>query len=50
MNYIQNLEEAIDKIKLPYYETDSSWFNRKRKESLEKQIELYKINKWRLCE
>ena len=45
MNYIKNLKEAIDRIKLPYYETDSSWFDRNRILSMQKQIELYKINK-----
>lgn len=48
MHYIKNLEEAINKIHIPYYETDSSWFDRKRILSMQEQIELYKINKWRL--
>lgn len=54
MNYIDILQEEIKSIprqkRHTKYNSVQDWWNNQKRESLLEQIELYKINKWRLCE
>jgi len=48
---IQHLEESIKPTKRSNkYDAVSDWWDNMREQSDKEQIELYKINKWRLCE